>query len=148
MSAFARFKDEIWCMDLAYVDKLAKDNNGVKYLLVHQDFLDRTVHAKAIKTKDSKETVKTVSEMITKKNWPKKIWADRGTEFGGEFKKLGSAEGIEIYSTRSETKAAFAERTIRSLKKICIATCRIMRTSISINYLNLLQQWILETIVA
>ena len=116
MSAFARFKDEIWCMDLAYIDKLAKDNNGVKYLLVHQDFLDRTVHAKAIKTKDSKETVKTVSEMITKKNRPKKIWADRGTEFGGEFKKLGSAEGIEIYSTRSETKAAFAERTIRSLK--------------------------------
>ena len=28
--AFARFKDEIWCMDLAYVGKLAKDNNGVK----------------------------------------------------------------------------------------------------------------------
>ena len=34
MKAFARFKNEIWCMDLAYVDKLAKDNNGVKYLLV------------------------------------------------------------------------------------------------------------------
>ena len=30
MKAFARFKNEIWCMDLAYVDKLAKDNNGVK----------------------------------------------------------------------------------------------------------------------
>ena len=28
--AFARFKNEIWCMDLAYVDKLPKDNNGVK----------------------------------------------------------------------------------------------------------------------
>ena len=34
MKAFARFKIELWCMDLAYVDKLAKDNNGVKYLLV------------------------------------------------------------------------------------------------------------------
>ena len=34
MKAFARFKNEIWCMDLAYVDKLAKDNKGVKYLLV------------------------------------------------------------------------------------------------------------------
>ena len=39
MRAFARFKSEIWCMDLAYVDKLAKDNNGVKYLLVRQDCL-------------------------------------------------------------------------------------------------------------
>ena len=30
MRAFARFKNEIWCMDLEFVDKLAKDINGVK----------------------------------------------------------------------------------------------------------------------
>ena len=59
IGAFARFKSEIWCMDLAYVDKLAKDNNGVKYLLVRQVLFDRTVDAKGMKTKDSKETVKT-----------------------------------------------------------------------------------------
>ena len=29
MKAFARFKNESWCMDLAYVDKIADDNNGV-----------------------------------------------------------------------------------------------------------------------
>ena len=39
MKAFAGFKNEIWCMDLAYVDKLAKDNDSVKYLLVRQDLL-------------------------------------------------------------------------------------------------------------
>ena len=39
MRAFARFRNEIWCMDLAYVDKLAKENNGVKYLLVRQDIV-------------------------------------------------------------------------------------------------------------
>ena len=37
MKAFARFKNEIWCMDLANVYKLAKDNNDVKYLLARQD---------------------------------------------------------------------------------------------------------------
>ena len=37
MRAFARFKNEIWCMDLAYLDKLSKENNGVKYLLVRKD---------------------------------------------------------------------------------------------------------------
>ena len=51
MKAFARFKNEIWCMDLAYVDKLAKDNNGVKYLLVRQDLFHRTVDAKGMKKK-------------------------------------------------------------------------------------------------
>ena len=46
MKAISRFKNEIWCMELAYVDKLAKDNNGVKYLLVRKDRFDRAVDAK------------------------------------------------------------------------------------------------------
>ena len=105
-------------MDLAYVDKLAKEDNGVKYLLVRQHLFDRTVNAKGMKTKDSQETVRAFSSMITKTNQPKKIWVDKGTEFAGAFKKFCAAEGIQNYSTMSETKAAFAERTIRSLKNI------------------------------
>ena len=73
MRAFARFKNEIWCMDLASVDKLAKDNNGIKLLLVRQDMFGITVDAKGMKTKDSKETVKIFSKMFTEKNRPKKI---------------------------------------------------------------------------
>ena len=48
----------------------------------------------------------------------KKIWVDKGTEIAGEFKKLCKAEGMQIFSTMSETKAAFVERTTRSLKNI------------------------------
>ena len=106
----------MWCMDLAYVDNMAKGNNGVKYLLVRQDLFDRTVIAKRMKTKVSQETVKASSSMITKRNRPKKIWVDKGTEFAGALKKFCAAEGIQVYSTMSETKAALAERTIRSLK--------------------------------
>ena len=117
MRAIARFRNGFWCMDVAYVDKLSKENNGVKYLLVRQDLFDRTVNAKGMKTKGSPETVKAFSSMITKKNRPK-IWVDKGTEFAGAFKKFCTAKGIQVYSTMSETKAAFSERTIRSLKKI------------------------------
>ena len=70
------------CMDLAYVDKLSKDINGVKYLLVRQELFDRTVDAKGMKTKDSKETVRAILTMITKTNLPRKIWGN-GTEFAG-----------------------------------------------------------------
>ena len=77
---------------------------------------DRTVYARGIKTKDSQETVKAFLPMITKRNRTKKIWVDKGTEFAGAFKKFCAAEGIQVYSTMSETKAAFAEPTIRSLK--------------------------------
>ena len=103
-------------MDLAYVDKLAKDNNGVKYLLVRQDLFDRTVDATCSKTKGSKETIRAFLTMITKQNRPKKIWVDRGTELAGKFKNLSKAEGIQCHSTMSEAKAA--ERTMRSRKKI------------------------------
>ena len=113
-------------MDLAYVDKLAKDNNGVKCLLVRQDLFDRTVDAKGMKTKDSKESVRAFLSMITKKNRPRKLWVDKGTKFAGRFTEFCKAEGIQIYSTMSETKAAFAERTIRSLFTV---TWKTMDTS-------------------
>ena len=79
---------------------------------------ERTVNAKRMKTKDSQETTKAFSSMITKRNRPKKIWVDKGTEFAGAFKKFCTAEGIQVYSNMSETMAAFAERTIRSMKNI------------------------------
>ena len=137
MRAFARLKNEIWCMDLAYVAKLAKENNGVKYLLVRQDLFDRTVNAKGMKTKDSQETVEAFSSMITKKNRPEKIWVDKGTEFCWSAEKICGADGKQVYSTMSETKAAFAERTIRSLKNILYRYMEDLDTIIYIDYLNL-----------
>ena len=138
MKAFARFTNETWCMDLAYVDKLANDNNGVKYLLVRQDLFDRTVDAKGMKTEDSKETVRAFLTRFTKKNRPKKISVDKGTESAGEFEKLCKAEGTQIYSTMSETKAAFDERTIRSLKNIL---CRYMEDN-GYKYIHKLTQFV------
>ena len=85
---------------------MAKDNDGVKYSQVRQDLFERIVDAKGMKTKDSKETVKTVSKMITKKNTKKKhlnIRVDQWTEFAGEFKKICSTEGIGNYCTMSDT---------------------------------------------
>ena len=66
-----------------------------------------------MKTNDSKGTVRAFLTMITKKIRPVKIWVDMKTESAGEFEKLCKAEGIQIHSTMSETKAAFAERAIR-----------------------------------
>ena len=72
MKAVARFKNEIWCMNLAYVDRLAEDNNGVRYLLVRQNLFDRNVDAKGMKTEDSKETVRAFLTMNTKKELTQK----------------------------------------------------------------------------
>ena len=103
-------------LDLADVDKLAKDNDPLKYLVVRRDVFDRTLDAKGMKTIDSKETVRTFLTKNTKKDRTKKIWVDKGIEFAGELIKFCKAEGIQTYSTMSETKVAFAERTKRFLK--------------------------------
>ena len=49
---------------------------------------------------------------------PEKIWVDKGREFAGEFSHSCRETDIGLYSTHSETKSAFAEGNIRSLKAI------------------------------
>ena len=53
MKSFARFKIEAWCVDLACVDKIAKEKKSIIFLLIRQDLFYRTVDAKETKRKDS-----------------------------------------------------------------------------------------------
>ena len=54
-------------MGLAYVDKLAKVNNGVKYILVRQDLCDGTVYGRRLEIKDSNETARPFLTTVTEK---------------------------------------------------------------------------------
>ena len=59
-------------MDLAHVDELTKDNNGLKYLPFRQDLFDTTVDAKRRK-KRFQRTVRAFLTRITKNNPPIEI---------------------------------------------------------------------------
>ena len=99
------------------MDKLASQNKGVKYLLVAIDVFLRFVRVQTMKNKYAKDTLQAFKKMISRKNTPEKLWVDTGTGYGGtSFKKFCKEKSIEVYSTMSETKAAFAERAIQSLK--------------------------------
>ncbi len=143
-SKFPRLKvltydiNEIWSMDLAFVDKLAKYNRGVKYLMVAVDVLSRYVRVEPLKTKDAKDVSKAFKKMIKNKQ-PQKVWTDKGTEFKGDFKKLCDKRGIEIYHTESETKSAFAKRNIRSLKNIIYKYLELKWTY---SYIDQLQEFV------
>ena len=119
LPALAKRINEIWSIDLVFKDKLSSEfNNGVKYLLICVDVLSRFFRVQPMKSKNSTHAVAAFKKMLRKNNIPQKVWVDQGTEFGGEFRKFCRQKKIKIYSTRSETKAAVAERAIRSLKKI------------------------------
>ena len=109
--------NEIWSMDVAYMDKIAKHNNGVKYLLIAVDVLSRYLRDQPLRTMYSKDCVDAFKQMIKTKQ-PEKVWTDKGTEFKGEFKTFCENKKIHLYTTENETKSAFAERNIRSLKNI------------------------------
>ena len=118
LQAFSKYINEIWCMDLAFVEKLASQNKRFKYLLVIVDVFSRFVRVQTMKSKYAKETLQAFKKMISRKNTPEKLWVDKETEYGGPFKNFCKEKNIEVYSTMSETSAAFAERAIQSLKHI------------------------------
>ena len=57
LQAFSTYINDIWCMDLAFGDKLVSQNNGVKYLLVAVDVFSRFVRFQTMKTKYAKDTL-------------------------------------------------------------------------------------------
>ena len=79
--------NEIWSLDLAYVDKLAKENKDVKFLLVAVDCLSRYLRVAPLKSKYATTTADAFKKMIKNKQ-PKKVWVDAGTEFKGSFSNL------------------------------------------------------------
>ena len=84
---FVKDINEIWSLDLAHVDKLAKYNRKIKYLLVAVDCLSRYLRVEPLKTKYSTEASEAFKKMIKNKQ-PEKVWVDGGTEFLGEFTQL------------------------------------------------------------
>ena len=143
---FAWFRYNIWCMDMAYVDEVAKENKGVIYLLVCQDLFDGTKNAKGLKTKDSQETIRDLLTRITKKNWLKEKGSPKDQNLPKSWKKICKAGKKQCYTTTIETKAAFPERTIGSLKKYFAVIWKILATNTIINHLNTSRQWIPEKI--
>ena len=108
---------KIWSIDVDYLDKIAKHNNGFKYLLVAVDVLSRYLRVQPLRTMYSKDCVEAFKQMIKTKQ-PEKAWTDKGTEFKGKFKIFCENKKNHMYTTENEIKSAFAERNIRSLKNI------------------------------
>ena len=63
-----------------------------------------------MKTKHAKDILQAFKKMISRK----KLWVDKGTEYGGTFKQFCKEKSITVLSTMSEMKTAFAERAIHS----------------------------------
>ena len=57
LKALAYRINEIWSVDVAYMDKVAQHNNGVKYLLVDVDVLSRYLRVQPMKALYAKDVI-------------------------------------------------------------------------------------------
>ena len=103
--------------DLMDVQRLAKENDGYRYVVLFIDIFTRYVWCRPIKRKTPEETTRVLRAVIEESGrQPYTVQTDQGTEFLGAFKKFCRDKGIEHFYTRSESKSALAERAIRTIK--------------------------------
>lgn len=105
--------------DLADFQKLSRYNKGYRYLLVGVECLSRRAFAAPVKNKKApavKEAFKSIFAEMPALPW--KIFTDRGMEFDSkEMKRFYEEHDIIKLSAKNvETKAAMAERMIKTLK--------------------------------
>lgn len=112
-------REQLQC-DLIEIRDLAKQNDGINYLLVGIDIFTKKAWVEPLKRKTGKETLqglqKIINDMGTK---PKSIFCDRGKEFiNKDIKAYLNQKNIKIYLPNSEIKASIAERFNLTLQRL------------------------------
>ena len=110
--------NEIWSMDLAFMDRLADENKGNKFILCIVDVLSKYAWCVPIKNKSAATVLNALKSVIEKsRRKPQKIWVDKGSEFyNKEFKDWAKSNNITIDATDSESKSVIAESFIKTIK--------------------------------
>ena len=142
LSAHARYIDEIWCLDLAQMDKLSRWNRGINFLLVTVDVFSRYLRVEPLRRKGAEAVKAAFIKMCSKKNelnFPKKLWLDQGKEFFGDMANFCEDVGNKYYHTYSETKVAFGERAIGTLKNLI---SRYLEENDTLTYIKELQMFV------
>ena len=110
--------DSQWDMDLMDMVDLAKQNDGVKYVLVAIDIFYRFAHCQPIKTKKSEDVLQALKLRLSGNRKPNMIRTDRGQEFRcKDVNAYLKGQNIHhFYALNTEIKANYAERLIKALK--------------------------------
>lgn len=108
---------DLFQADLAEFGVYAKENRGYKFILLVIDCYSKQVWTRPLKSKKSNDVVDAFESILKDGYVPKHLQTDNGSEFyNRSFAALMQTYGINHYSTYSVTKAAIAERAIRTIK--------------------------------
>jgi len=94
-------------------------NDQVRYILMVIDVFSKFAWARGVTSKRSVEVAKAFESILadTAPRIPRTTRSDMGSEFNSAvFKKMLDSHGIKPYYALAETKAAFVERVIKTIK--------------------------------
>lgn len=132
--------DSLWEMDLADVGNIQSYNNGYRFLLFVIDVFSRYLWVEPIKDKTHTAVLKALKKILAGDRKPNSIRSDLGKEFKNKYvRDFLSKEGINTYYSQNETKSAFVERSIRSLRQIMF---RYFRHKQTYKYTDVLQDMV------
>ena len=110
--------DSQWDVDLMDMVDLAKQNDGIKYVLVCVDIFSRYAHCQQINSKQAKDVLQAFKQILSGTRKAKTIRSDLGQEFRNKQVNayLKSQNIHHFYALNTETKANYDERLIKTLK--------------------------------
>jgi hypothetical protein len=108
--------------DLVDMQKWARKNGGFRYILLMIDCFSRFCFSRPLKRKEGVQTAEAVSSILDEAEnriarKVKHLQVDQGTEFyNSSVLKVMKDRFINMFSTKSPTKAQMVERLIRTLR--------------------------------
>ena len=107
-------------IDLAEMPLSPTSNN--RYIFVAVDIFSQYIYAKAMDNKKSKTSTMTFKQILDENPFPladnlQYVGTDQGGEFAGDFLIFLNSLGIKLFTFRGKSKAAYAEESIRKIKR-------------------------------
>lgn len=111
-------KDYQWMADLVFLPKLAKDNDGYRYIMVVIDVFSKYVWVRPTKTKQEQEMKRAWDSIFDEGRIPIHLQTDRGGEFDNEYMRdYFDGKGINYFTTQNSSfKCSVVERVNRTIK--------------------------------
>lgn len=111
------YTDYQWEIDTAYMTSHIKENDGYGYFLIIIDVISKFVWTFPLKSVTGRQVCEVFQRLLQRGRRPEKLRSDKGSEFKSiVFQKLLNREAIHHFYSLNETKAAVAERAIKTIK--------------------------------
>lgn len=132
--------DDQWSADLMDMNKFANYNDGFAYILVVIDVLSKYLWMRPLKNKKGVSVANALRDILLEGRVPKRIRTDKGQEFRAkEVQQVLKDHNITHLYAQNETKAAIAERVIKTIKT---RIYRFMTYKQGYDYINKLQTFV------